>query len=239
MAIGSVVRSAQRQDRSEPTLGGTSSGNRRQDWQGEIDHGENEELGSQREGAEPGAAGLRDPRLPWWIPDPAEGGVAVELQEAITQSILPAHQQLVLEAPSMMERVAGEMLIQALWADCLRQLKLKHNFAKAISDDPFESAGVVGEATALLGTKIKAGNFLVKVQEVRLKQEAAAEKRNGGNRESHARVPSPICRPSCGARGFGTSRGGPRGGWNGWKRGGKGGKGGGYGGRQHGRIEGR
>ena len=73
-----------------------------------------------------------------------------------------------------MERVAGEMLIQALWADCLRQLKLKHNFAKAISDDPFESAGVVGEATALLGTKIKAGNFLVKVQEVRLKQEAAA-----------------------------------------------------------------
>ncbi len=50
------------------------------------------------------------------------------------------------------------------------------NFAKAISDDPFESAGVVGEATALLGAKIKAGNFLVKVQEVRLKQEAAARK---------------------------------------------------------------
>ena len=74
----------------------------------------------------------------------------------------------------MMERVAGEMLIQALWADCLRQLKLKHNFAKAISDDPFQSAGVVGEATALLGTKIKAGNFLVKVQEIRLKQQAAA-----------------------------------------------------------------
>ena len=48
------------------------------------------------------------------------------------------------------------------------------NFAKAISDDPFESAGVVGEATALLNSKIKAGNFLVKVQEVRLKQEAAA-----------------------------------------------------------------
>ncbi len=174
MAIGSVVRPAGRQDRGEPTLGGTSSGNRRQDWQGEIDHGGQEELGSQRESFEPGTAGLRDPRLPWWIPDPAEGGVAVELQEAITQSILPAYQQLVLEAPSMMERVAGEMLIQALWADCLRQLKLKHNFAKAISDDPFESAGVVGEATALLGTKIKAGNFLVKVQEVRLKQEAAA-----------------------------------------------------------------
>ena len=48
------------------------------------------------------------------------------------------------------------------------------NFAKAISDAPFESAGVVGEATALLGAKIKAGNFLVKVQEVRLKQQAAA-----------------------------------------------------------------
>ena len=174
MAIGNVVRPAGRQDRGEPTLGGTGSGNRRQDWQAEIDHGGKEELGSQRESSEPGTAGPRDPRLPWWLPDPAEGGVAVELQEAITQLILPAYQQLVLEAPSMMERVAGEMLIQALWADCLRQLKLKHNFAKAISDDPFESAGVVGEATALLGTKIKAGNFLVKVQEVRLKQEAAA-----------------------------------------------------------------
>ncbi len=46
----------------------------------------------------------------------------MELQEVITQSILPAYQQLVLEAPSVMERVAGEMLIQALWADCLRQL---------------------------------------------------------------------------------------------------------------------
>ena len=51
------------------------------------------------------------------------------------------------------------------------------NFAKAISDNTFESASVVGDATALLGTKIKAGNFLVKVQEVRLKQEAAARKR--------------------------------------------------------------
>ncbi len=39
---------------------------------------------------------------------------------------------------------------------------------------PFESAGVVGEATALLNSKIKAGNFVVKVQEVRLKQQAAA-----------------------------------------------------------------
>ena len=174
MAIGSVVRPAGRQDRGEPTLGGDGSGKRRRDWQGEIDHGGNEEFGTQCEWSEPGTAGPRDPRLPWWIPDPAEGGVAVELQEAIAQSILPAYQQLVLEAPSVMERVAGEMLIQALWADCLRQLKLKHNFAKAISDDPFESAGVVGEATALLGTKIKAGNFLVKVQEVRLKQEAAA-----------------------------------------------------------------
>ena len=45
----------------------------------------------------------------------------MELQEAIAQSILPAYQQLVLEAPSMMERVAGEVLIQALWADCLWQ----------------------------------------------------------------------------------------------------------------------
>ena len=50
------------------------------------------------------------------------------------------------------------------------------NFAKAISDDPFESAGVVGDATALLGTKIKAGDFLVKVQEIRLKQQKAARK---------------------------------------------------------------
>ena len=122
MAIGNVVRPAGRQDRGEPTLGGTSSGNRPQDWQAEIDHGGKEALGGKRNGSEPGTAGPRDLRLPWWLPDPAEGGVAVELQEAITQSILPAYQQLVLEAPSVVERVAGEMLIQALWADCLRQL---------------------------------------------------------------------------------------------------------------------
>ena len=121
MAIGNVVRPAGRQDQGGPTLGGDGSGKCRQDWQAEIDHGGKEELGDKRDGSEPSAAGPRDPRLPWWIPDPAEGGVAVELQEAITQSILPAYQQLVLEAPSMMERVAGEMLIQALWADCLRQ----------------------------------------------------------------------------------------------------------------------
>ncbi len=122
MAIGNVVRPAGRQDRGEPTLGGTSSGNRPQDWQAEIDHGGKEALGGKRDGSEPGTAGPRDLRLPWWLPDPAEGGVAVELQEAITQLILPAYQQLVLEAPSVVERVAGEMLIQALWADCLRQL---------------------------------------------------------------------------------------------------------------------
>ena len=92
-----------------------------QDWQAEIDHGAIEELGSKSEPSEPGTAGSGDPRLPWRLPGPADGGVAVELQEAIAQSILPAYQQLVLEAPSMMERVAGEVLIQALWADCLWQ----------------------------------------------------------------------------------------------------------------------
>ena len=65
---------------------------RRQDWQTEIDHGGNEELGSQRVSFEPGTGGPRDPRLPLWFPDPADGGVAVELQEAVAQSILPACQ---------------------------------------------------------------------------------------------------------------------------------------------------
>ena len=92
------------------------------DWQAEIDHGGKEEPGNKSESSEPGTAGPGDPRLPWWLPDPAEGGIALELQEAITQLILPAYQHRVLEAPSMMERVAGEMLIQALWADCLWQL---------------------------------------------------------------------------------------------------------------------
>ena len=76
-----------------------------------------------------------------------------------------------------LERVAGEMLVRALWADCVRQLKFKRNYSNALSDDPFTSAGVVGDATALLGSKIKAGNFLVKVQQARQKQEEAARKR--------------------------------------------------------------
>ncbi len=128
MAIGNVVRSVGRQDRDEPTLARNGSGKRRQDWKAGIDHGGNGELGGQRESFEPETAGPRDPRLPWWLPDAAKGGVAGELREAIAQSILPAYQELVLEAPSMMERVAGEMLIQALWADCLRQLKNETQF---------------------------------------------------------------------------------------------------------------
>ena len=92
-------------------------------------------------------------------------------------SILPAYQGLVLEAPSILERVAGELLVQALWAGCVQQLKYKRNYTKALSDDPFAAAGVVGDPIALLGPKIKAGNFLVKVQQARQKQEEAARKK--------------------------------------------------------------
>ena len=109
-----------------------------------------------------------------------------ELREAIRGSILPAYQSLVLEAPSILERVAGEMLVQALWAGCIQQLKFKRNYTKALSDDPFASAGVVGDPIALLGPKIKAGNFLVKVQQARQKQEDAARKREPSDGERSA-----------------------------------------------------
>ncbi len=73
--------------------------------------------------------------------------------------------------------------MQALWADCVRQLKFKRNYSNALSDDPFTSAGVVGDATALLGSKIKAGNFLVKVQQARqnggVERSADEEKKMG------------------------------------------------------------
>ena len=48
-----------------------------QDWQAEIDHGGKEEPGNKSESSEPGTAGPGDPRLPWWLPDPAEGGIAL------------------------------------------------------------------------------------------------------------------------------------------------------------------
>ena len=89
-------------------------------------------------------------------------------------------------SPSILERVAGEMLVQALWAGCIQQLKFKRNYTKALSDDPFASAGVVGDPIALLGPKIKAGNFLVKVQQARQKQEDAARKREPSDGERSA-----------------------------------------------------
>ena len=100
-----------------------------------------------------------------------------ELREAIAGLILPAYQGLVLERASILERVAGELLVQALWAGCVQQLKYKRNYTKALGDDPFAAAGVVGDPIALLGPKIKAGNFLVKVQQARQKQEEAARKK--------------------------------------------------------------
>ena len=112
------------------------------------------------------------------------------------------------------------------------------NFAKAISDDPFESAGVVGEATALLNSKIKAGNFLVKVQEVRLKQEAAARNAIEARTKAMEEYRTQFVDHAAALRRFDASRGGPQGGEEGWNGDGRGGNGDGYGDRC-GRIEGR
>ncbi len=158
-------------NRKEPPRAQADGGKSRRAGGAERVDGERADTVESCAGAAAGA------RRPWWLPDPADGGMPEELREAIAGSILPAYQGLVLEAPSILERVAGELLVQALWAGCVQQLKYKRNYTKALSDDPFASAGVVGDPIALLGPKIKAGNFLVKVQQARQKQEEAARKR--------------------------------------------------------------
>jgi len=72
----------------------------------------------------------------------------------------------------------GEMMVETLWADCLEKLKFKRTFASALCDDPFASCAVMGSVVGLLDRKIKAGNFLLKVQAMRQKQEEAM-KRSG------------------------------------------------------------
>ena len=113
MAIGNVVRPAGRQDRGDPTLGGDGLVSAGKTVKGRSITAEMRSLTAYANRPSPVPQGpvTRDS---WWLPDPAEGGTALELQEAVTQSILPAYQHLVLEAPSTMERVAGEMLIQGV-----------------------------------------------------------------------------------------------------------------------------
>ena len=113
--------------RKEPPLAPADGGTSRRAGGGNRAEGQRADTVESCAGAAAGA------RRPWWLPGPAGGGMPEELREAIAGLILPAYEGLVLEAPSILERVAGELLVQALWAGCVQQLKYKRNSTKALS----------------------------------------------------------------------------------------------------------
>ena len=133
--------------RKEPPLAPADGGTSRRAGGGNRAEGQRADTVESCAGAAAGA------RRPWWLPGPAGGGMPEELREAIAGSILPAYEGLVLEAPSILERVAGELLVQALWAGCVQQLKYKRNSTKALSASlrQYDTAANLGVAVRCKG----------------------------------------------------------------------------------------
>ena len=113
------------------------------------------------------------PSRPYWVPE----GVNFDklprgLQIAIVAMINPAYKQLVLEAPSILERTAGLSYVHALWLEVLQQYELGVKMARTLDkgDNTEAQQEAIGRHLHLLSAKLKMGKFLIQLQNQREKE---------------------------------------------------------------------
>lgn len=98
---------------------------------------------------------VRDTRPLWIPPDLTFDNLPPALQIALTEVIGPLYRELVLEAPTELERSAGLTLVHAAWLEVHKQIELNRTLVDPLSrgEGTDELAKLVAESLRLAGTK--------------------------------------------------------------------------------------
>ena len=109
---------------------------------------------------------------PYWIPP----GVDIEtLPEEVRAAILgvinPAYREFVLEARPGLQQTAGITLVSLLWLEMLDQIRFGREVAdpQSLMTPSEERSQMIAQHLRLIGSKIKAQDFLLRLAEFREK----------------------------------------------------------------------
>ncbi len=109
-----------------------------------------------------------DCHLPHWIRDDVDfERFPAELRAAIVEVIVPAYRQLVEQAREGLEKSAGLTIVWLMWLEMVDHIQLTHNFttARTVTQVSEEREQLINRHLRLVGSKVKASAFLVRLHE--------------------------------------------------------------------------
>jgi hypothetical protein len=104
---------------------------------------------------------------PFWIPTNVQfDSLPQALQAAIIEIVNPAYQELVLEAPSPLEKAAGLSLVHLLWLEIVEQYDLGRAMARMLPRGESSAAHqeAIGRHLRLVGVKERFGKFVLQLR---------------------------------------------------------------------------
>ncbi len=107
---------------------------------------------------------------PMWIPKGAEfKRIPPEVQAAVSETIQPAYEQLVLRANHPLDRSLGHTLVHLLWLEVLEQYDLGQEYLAlhAALGIPGSRGHVIDQHLRLIDSKLRVGYFLHRIREIR------------------------------------------------------------------------
>ena len=111
-----------------------------------------------------------DSSRPAWLPSDQDlQRVEPGLQLAIRDIILPAYEQLVLQADDTLQRSLGMTIVHLMWLEVLDQLNLKRQYAKfcLLPQMGYDVAHEVDRHLRLIDAKMKLTKLLLRIRALR------------------------------------------------------------------------
>jgi hypothetical protein len=114
------------------------------------------------------------PTRPYFLPKNINyGELPEDLQIAIDEVFAPAYQELVVEAPSNLERAAATGFILLLLVELMEQFqvgsRISEGLRQGIARQPLFSGNELDHYLKILSAKERAGKFLLQVRRFRIK----------------------------------------------------------------------
>jgi hypothetical protein len=116
------------------------------------------------------ADGPRVPGRPLWLPEGSDlEKFPAEIAQAAEEIVVPAYQQLVVNANSGMERSMGASLVHLLWLEILDQFDIKSDYVKFDLNIGISVGrkSAIDDHIRLLETKLRVGQFMHRIEAYR------------------------------------------------------------------------
>jgi hypothetical protein len=123
-------------------------------------------------------AGPRTPGQPLWMPEGQDLDLMpIEVRQAVAEIIQPAYVEMVMNAQTGMEKSLGASIVHLLWLEVLDQFDIKKEYCKFDLRLGLDTGrkDAIDQYIKLINAKLRIGNFLIRLRELRQREEKKVE----------------------------------------------------------------